>query len=40
MHDDVGVGIHGGGEQQLRSGPESLAEAEHVSQWRKCTVEE
>jgi hypothetical protein len=40
MHDDVGVGIHGGGEQQLRSGPESLAEAEHVSQWRKCIVEE
>jgi len=40
MHDGAEVGIHGGGEWQLRSGLESLAEAERASQWRKCIVEE
>jgi len=28
MHGGAGIGIHGGGERQWRSGPESLAEAE------------
>jgi len=32
MHGDVGIGIHGGGEWQWRSGPESLAEAEGASE--------
>jgi hypothetical protein len=34
------VGIHGGGERQLRSGPESLAEAERASEFRKLYREE
>jgi hypothetical protein len=34
------VGIHGRGERQLRSGPESLVEAERASEFRKLYREE
>jgi hypothetical protein len=34
------VGIHGGGERQLRSSPKSLAEVEHANEFRKLYREE
>jgi hypothetical protein len=34
------VGIHGGGERQLRFGPESLAEVERASEFKKLYREE
>jgi len=37
MHAGAGSWHSWGGERQLRSGPESLAEAERASEFRNCT---